>query len=403
MKNSYLLLILFLFLFNCSTKDDTNNPTETPDEVNPNFSTMKVIDGKEFWKLIKTTDGGYIGIVHSGNYEIIKLDSNFNITWDKEYGGSESDYAESIIQTNDGGYLIIGWTTSSDGDVSNNYGDYDIWVIKTDSNGNLIWEKNYGGSKAESLRGEHLIKQTNDGGFVFVGSTESDDNDVSNSYGDHDIWFVKISSTGDIEFEKNFGGSEGDYGREVLITQGGYSLLCKVNSLDGDFNKVDNWIVNLNQLGELNWKLNLNSTNSGAINTLSNGRLVSVSTSLFDYSILTIDGDGNVVNDKTIGLNGVSTKQPFANKVLETEDKGLLIIGDLGNGNNQDAVIFRTNSDLIKIYHKVYNGNYFDKSRSVFSISSDEYIYQFITNSNDIEGVNYSSFGASVIVGLEEM
>ena len=399
-KKSYLLFVVCLLFFNCSSNDEINEPNEIV-TVKDNGTTV-VIDGKELWKLIKTTDGGYIGIAHSGDYEILKFDQNFNITWGKEYGGSENDLAESIIQTSDGGYLIVGWTKSSNGDVSNNYGDNDIWVCKIDANGNLMWEKNYGGSKEDLLRGENLVKQTSDGGFIFIGHTESSNKDVSINHGLYDIWVVKISSIGDIEFEKTFGGSSEDYGKEVLITQGGYFILSTVYSTDGDFNKKDSWLLKINESGSVIWKKALNLPMRGTMNLNFDGSVTIVQAYSFGLYVSVFNNNGNIVSTKEISTFSMSPyKLPAVNKVLQTNDKGFLIIGDLGAGNLQDAFCVKLNNNLEMTFSKKYSGSDFDKSRSIFPVSSDKYMYQFLTYSNPIDDITYSSLGASVIVRLE--
>jgi len=115
--------------------------------------------------LQQTSDGGYIGVGYSGyNILIVKLDSTGNGQWEKIYGGSSYDYAYSIQQTSDGGYIVAGETASFGS------GDYDIWILKLDSTGGVQWQKTYGGSFDDSAAS---IQQTNDGGYIIAGKTNS--------------------------------------------------------------------------------------------------------------------------------------------------------------------------------------------------------------------------------------
>ena len=133
------------------------------------------------------TDGNNGG----NDYWIVKLDSSGIKVWDKTLGGSESDKAYSIQKTFDGGYIIAGETANNDGDVSDgNNGGYDYWILKLDSSGSKVWDKTLGGSGWDWA---NSIQQTTDGGFVLAGLAYSWDSDVSNNnYGSGDFWIVKL-------------------------------------------------------------------------------------------------------------------------------------------------------------------------------------------------------------------
>src|SRR5690606_13047806 len=111
-----------------------------------------------------------------------------NIEWEKNLGGSSSDFGLSIRELSGGGYVAVGSTESNDGDVSGNHGDKDIWMVLLDSNGNLVNQFTYGGSGEDRAND---VRQTQDGGFVIAGYTDSNDGDVGNSLGNGDIWIVK--------------------------------------------------------------------------------------------------------------------------------------------------------------------------------------------------------------------
>ncbi|MDR2353255.1 MAG: T9SS C-terminal target domain-containing protein [Deltaproteobacteria bacterium] len=226
--------------------------------------------GEDIAKSIKTTsDGGYIIAGDSdsndgdvtGNhgkidYWIVKLDSHGNMLWQKSLGGSLWDYANAIKITLDGGYIIAGDSSSNDGDVKGNHGGRDYWIVKIDSQGEIKWQKSFGGRGLESARD---IQQTFDSGFIIVGESSSNERDLTVNKGNYDAWIVKVDSLGTLQWQKSLGGSEGDYAISCQIsTDGGYMIVGYSESNDGDikdnYGKVDYWIVKLDSQGTLQWQ-----------------------------------------------------------------------------------------------------------------------------------------------------
>ena len=124
-------------------------------------------------------------------YWVVKLDDGGGLRWQKCLGGSGSDIATSIDETNDGGFVVVGHSVSNDGDVSVNYGGSDYWVVKIDSNGELLCERSLGGGDQDIAKS---IQKTNDGGFIVAGNSDSFNGDVTDNHGYGDFWVVKFSS-----------------------------------------------------------------------------------------------------------------------------------------------------------------------------------------------------------------
>jgi PKD repeat protein len=224
----------------------------------------------------QTTDGGYIvagytksndgdvsGNHGSSDYWIVKLNATGDTTWTKCLGGSNDDYAHSIQQTTDGGYIVAGYTESNDGDVYGNHGSSDYWIVKLNATGDTTWTKNLGGSGYDYALS---IQQTTDGGYIVAGYTESNDGDVSGNHDWYDFWVVKLNATGDTTWTKCFGGSSYDYARSIQqTTDGGYIVAGYTKSNDGDvsgFNdSTDYWIVKLNATGDTTWTKSLGGSN----------------------------------------------------------------------------------------------------------------------------------------------
>ena len=231
---STILLLTSVFLF---------TTCEEPEEEEPPITFLKTFGGSESdygYSVQQTTDGGYIITGYKQSFGnggqdvwLIKTDSEGNEEWNQTFGGSSDDNGNSVQQTTDGGYVITGRTDSFGN------GNYDVWLIKTDSEGNEEWNQTFGGSEYD--RG-HSVQQTTDGGYVITGPTRSFGN------GDQDVWLIKTDSQGNEEWNQTFGGSEYDGGYSVQqTTDGGYIITGLTNSFgNGDF---DVWLIKTDSEG----------------------------------------------------------------------------------------------------------------------------------------------------------
>ena len=223
---------------------------------------------------VQTVDGGYIlagytssvdmdvtGNHGSEDFWLVKTDDNGYLQWEKCLGGTTEEEAFSVRQTSDGGYIVAGWTNSIDGDVTGLHGSVDLWVVKTDSTGNIQWEKTLGGSGEEGYYiGRIIVNQTPDGGYAVASSTNSNDQDVSGNHGDYDYWLVKLDGNGNIMWQRCFGGSDTDQLRDMRVTQDhGFILAGLCNSVDGDLTGYNNnfaasFFVKTDSLGVIQWR-----------------------------------------------------------------------------------------------------------------------------------------------------
>lgn len=225
--------------------------------------------------LLETKDGGFLitGVLDvsasggegnskltaarhaGGDYWTIKTNNVGTVQWSRFFGGSLSELPLGIVETADNNFIIAGSSDSTDFNVKNNKGTYDFWLIKISSNGNLIWEKSFGGSNIDEAR---AITATNDGNFIVVGDTRSSDVDVSNNNGAADVWIIKFTTDGNLIWEKTIGGSSFDVARSVSKTKdNGFIIAGSSRSLDNGFeNKGQNdaLILKIDQNGKLLWK-----------------------------------------------------------------------------------------------------------------------------------------------------
>ena len=191
------------------------------------------------------------------------ISQNFKIDWQNCFGGSLGDHASDMIQTN-GGYLVVGYTQSDDGDISYNHGGYDIWLIKIDSSGNLLWEKTYGGSDSDNAV---RIFETTGVSYYIVGSSWSSDFDISNDPfpNSEEFWIIKIDSTGGIIWERLRGGPGYDALLNATTTiDGGIVSFGIAKALGGNvsnyFGHEDMWMIKLNNNGDTVWDFTIGTS-----------------------------------------------------------------------------------------------------------------------------------------------
>gem|GEM_PF-1160877 len=199
--------------------------------------------------LIKTTDGGYaiVGVsntsVNGNDFLLIKIDSKGIIEWSKTYGGAGEEKAWSLIQIQGNGFVVSGSTTSYGS------GSSDVWLVKTDQNGTMQWNKTFGGKGEDSAQ---AIIQTSDGGFAIAGETRSF------GTGNYDFWLVKTDQNGTMLWNRTFGGKDEDSARAVIqTTDSGYLL--------GGFSEqvfyYDFFLVKTDPQGYMQWNKNFSFGN----------------------------------------------------------------------------------------------------------------------------------------------
>jgi hypothetical protein len=230
------------------------------------------------YDIIETQDGGYFfigflditaarsdGYTEKGEYLTrhgvgefwgTKLDAQGQMEWRRYFGGTNNDRAHAVIQADDGGFVLAGFSESDDFDISETKGSYDFWVVKITDLGELVWERSFGGSGIEI---SYDIAKTNDNAYVITGNTFSDDTDISNNKGESDFWLIKIDDTGNLLWEKTYGGTQFDAAQGLSASlDGGYFLVGNSKSLDIDatYNGGENdlWVIKTASNGNLLWQ-----------------------------------------------------------------------------------------------------------------------------------------------------
>ena len=439
---TFSILVLTITFFNCKNDDDNAISTST-NTVTGEIDFIKNYGGSKnesAQSVTNTLDGGYaiLGYTQSIDGDIIdktddnfdfwvlKFDSESQIQWNKTYGGSQDDRGKSIIQTQDGGFAILGSSFSNDLDVTQNAGQEDYWLAKLDNSGNIIWQKSFGFSGTDSgitliqtndngylisgvldvtasngegntsrnnnkhAGGDYWtiklnasgelqwskyfgglftdtpegIVETNDNAYIIAGGSDSDDTDISNNKGSYDFWVIKISNTGDLIWEKSFGGSEIDEARAITTSNdGNYIIAGDTRSSDIDVTNnngaADLWLIKISPEGQLLWEKTLGGTSFDVardiVKTQDNGFLLSGSSRSSDGDVtinqgqndawvVKVDSEGNIEWQQTVGGSNID----FSYGVAQLNDKTIVAVGDT-TSDDGDITENKGFSDLLLI------------------------------------------------------
>ena len=311
-----------------------------------------------------TSDGGYIicgesfsshinGVPQSvrglGDAWLVKTDSLGNLQWTKTYGGWQPDYFYDVKQTSDGGFIAAGYTKSPGGDVSHLIGNSDVWIVKTDSLGNIVWEKTYGGSSYETARS---ILPLANGTFLVAGSTASTDGNVNGNHGGKDAWVLSISATGGLVWARTLGGSDDDDLFKIYAeTYNSFILIGETRSSDGDISinhgKYDAWMYKIDGNGVGYWSRTFGGSENDGVYDIKPG----------------FKGQGYALAGFTASFDGdVSHKaDTFSN----------------------DAWVFTTNNSGFLNWEQTYGGSNSDYAFGVIPTSNTDFIFTASTASTD--------------------
>jgi hypothetical protein len=195
----------------------------------------------------ESTNGDVTGNHGGKDAWVVKLSATGAIVWQKTLGGTDSDTAGSVQPTPDGGYILASLTQSTNGDVTGNHGVDDAWVVKLDAMGIIVWQKALGGTESDAALN---IQPTLDGGYILAGFTTSNDGDVTGNHGNGDGWVVKLGATGAVVWQKSLGGTSFDMALSIQpTTDSGCILAGFTSSTDGDVTgnhgSTDAWVVKL--------------------------------------------------------------------------------------------------------------------------------------------------------------
>jgi len=338
--------------------------------------------------------------------------SNGTLGLIQTFGGSKNDVAQSVIATLDGGFAVIGYTQSMDGDVSDKLDEsFDFWVLKFNSEANLEWNKTYGGSGDD--RGYDII-QTSDNGFAILGYTDSSDGDITINNGFRDFWLAKLDASGNLTWQKSFGFPGADEGTAIIETSDNNFLISGVLDVtssggQGNLGRFvmehaggDYWAIKVSSSGDLIWSRfyggSFTDSPTGIIENNNNEFIfvggsdsndvdITNNKGSYDFWVVKSEAGGNMIWEKSFGGSEIDE----ARGIVSTYDGSHIIVGDtrsneqdvsLNNG-AADLWIIKISDDGDLIWNRSIGGSNFDVSRSINKTSDNGFIIAGSSRSSD--------------------
>ncbi len=320
------------------------------------------------------------------NVLVGKIDSNRQVSWVKVFGGTQDDLAFNACQTPDGGYAVLAITASGDGNVTGYKGAGDLWLLRLDAMGNLLWQKTYGSSSTDN---PVSLANTTDKGFIILGETYGSDGDVPMHYGgafSSDWLVIKTDSVGGIQWTKVLGGTRGDGwgGGAILPVDSFYYLASSSDSRNYDcsdtfwhpatYTYEDFHLLKLSASGNVLWDSSYGGSDDDAMSFAYFDRrdssiIMIGTTHSNDYMVTGYHGgygdmwvvktkqDGTLAWQKTIGT--AADEEGYS--LCEGPDRSYIISGTANN----DGMLLTLDSDGHELYRKSYGGIYFDEAYSI--------------------------------------
>jgi hypothetical protein len=386
-------LFVLLFVFSCTPNTETDWPVASIIKgdwlkVNTFGGSLEDVahsviitqdDGFAIIGNTQSTDNDFISKTREGSdFFVMKFDANAAVEWTQTYGGKDDDRGYDMIQLEDQGFALIGYSKSDDGDASSNQGQHDNWLIRIDNRGNFLWEKSFG-----FLGHDHAysIIKTSDGGMFFNGfldvtasNGEGNFGKQSNSSKKHGVgefWCHKLDQNGDLQWSRYYGGKSNDRSYDAIETQDGNFLIVGTSeSQDVDIGDplggYDIWVIKIDPMGSLIWEKSVGGSGyDGAEAVIENrqGDYVILGQSFSqdgdikngkgssDIVIVTLTPGGFLKSIQNIGEDGFETGK----SILERPDGTLIVLGHYSSGILKEGENPMSNN--IILIHSLPNGS----------------------------------------------
>ena len=330
------------------------------------------------WCVKQTSDDGYIiagwqgGLWVNPDIYVVKTNSSGVAEWIRTYGGEGYDYGSCVQQTSDGGYIIVGYSDITGGAY------YDFYLVKTNSLGDTLWTRGYGGSNHDYGR---CVQQTSDGGYIVVGTT------YSFGPGYSGIWLLKTDASGDTLWTRTYGDTYYDYGWSVQQTPDGGYIVGGTGALGtGGY---DFYLVKTDSSGDTLWTRGYGGTSDDygrCVQKTSDGGYIvagyteSFGAGDFDVYLVKTDSSGDTLWTRTCG----GSDREYGRSVDQTSDGGYIVTGEtksFGTGSNYDVYLVKTDSSGDTLWTRRYGGDWNEEGWSVQQTSEGGYIIAGTTNS----------------------
>jgi hypothetical protein len=331
----------------------------------------------EGFSVQQTDDGGYIIAGTKYSYEptllsqiiwLIKTDANGNKVWDRIFGGPRNDIGFSVQQTSDRGYVVAGFTESFGS------GEEDGWLIKTDADGNEVWNRTFGGPRRDWV---HSVRQTSDGGYIVTGSMYS----YNAAHLSQMAWLIKTDANGNRVWDKIFGGPRDDWGNSVQQTSDKGYIITGATKSYGERGNSALWLIKTDSDGDNVWDKTFSGPSDAigySIQQTSDGGYI-VSGSKIPFSgragetwVIKTDANGNETWDKT--LSGSS--DDVGASVQQTSDGGYIVIGSKvsSSGASQSIWLTKIDDKGNEMWDRAFGASGWNEGKSVKQTSDGGYI-----------------------------
>lgn len=342
--------------------------------------------GRDQTKAVRQTpDGGFVlagttQVSSAGNLDawVIRLNAAGAILWQKSYGTGSQEIAYDIALTNDNGFVFVG-------SVKPSGVNYDIWCVKLDSNGNISWQKTYGGRAPEEALS---VQQTHDGGFIVGGYSFS-----FSANGEADAVFMKLDSLGNIQWQKTYGYANPNDSAEVALqTLDGGFLIAGYSG--GGVYTIEGYCIKLDPSGNVSWVKSYQGTDQAAIYSAlqaGDGNYVVAGTTYtfhdgwgYDAWVAKLDASGGIKWQTSYGENSVD----YARSIQQTKDGGFIVAGTTTTSNGSDAWTFKLNGAGNVAWQKIFGGRGKDELWDVAQTDDGGYVFSGTTESLGAGGID---------------
>jgi len=379
------------------------NPRRTKGALNLSLSYIRTIQNP---RPMRTLILSVILLAHA-----LQAQTPPDLVWQRCFGGSASESARQFIALPDGDRLLVGSTNSNDGDVTGfNGGSYDIWVVRLDDAGGIIWQRCLGGSDSDVPGAARVLPN---GDFIVVGTTRSNNGHVSGNHGANDGWAVRLSGSGSLVWQHCFGGTSGDgFYDATVLPNGDIVAVGTSRSNDGDValnhGGEDAWAVRFTSLGELVWSRTYGSSAFDvfySVDQLASGDLIALGYAsanngdvsdnhgVEDFWAASIDLEGNIVWQRCYG----GSAYEIGTKVSALADGGAALLGYtesndgdvVGQHGNGDAWVVRVNSAGQQMWQRPLGGSALDAASGLYALPGDGMLIcgRTFSSDGDVDGL----------------
>lgn len=369
---------------------------------------MALCSDGSYIMLGQTTSTNGIAAGNHGGYDllVVKVDATGTLAWSRCLGGTENEFPGDIKQTSDGGFIIAASSNSNDGDVSGNLGDFDLWMVKLDGGGEILWQRCLGGLDLDGS--PYTVEQLDDGGYYVAASSRSNDGDALGSHGSSDYWVLRLDAAGAPVWTRMLGGSGYDACLGLRSTpDGGCIVTGETGSSDGDVTmnhgESDTWVAKLDAAGTLEWQRSYGGsgtemgwaiclTPSGgyalAGSSSSNDGDVSTNHGADDFWLAELDPDGEIIWESSYGGSGIE----MAFCIQPTADNGFVAIGGTSSmdgqvtgyhGGDRDVWAIKVDHTGALVWQSTFGGSAWDQATDIHATPDGGYIFAGGTTSSD--------------------